>query len=657
MKKKTLIIVISIVVVLLIVAGVLTYLALGTDVFKTEKELFAKYSSQVITEDEFFPKAIKDYATKKEMVAYESNGTLSADTEIKGDSTSDTTLQEIQSVIGYGNNTNITFNGKVDKTNRKVEESFVVNYTDNVNFPFTFKQDGDRYGLLVNGISATNYVAVDNNNIPGLLQALGISEVQGVPNKIEMPNIETLNLSEEEKAHIKEAYITPMFENLTEDKFTKIKNDDGSVSYELNITAEDLKNILSQMLQTLSEDTSMIDKINSIYTEMREELNAVESQIGLSYEASYYGATTNSIDSTGNSVITPESILSAKSDLDSETWSGNIRINVTEKSRETNKLTVELIGFDESSTTETSTSTTDVAPEGQDSILFEISKGASNPSNSSYGYTITGTYNGTTYVTSNINFADLNTNNPKENITFTLGDPYYLTTTFTYDKNITFGNTVTLNGFDDATTVVLNNYQSNQLLPFLIQYSSSVVQLNTNQMTQIGYPSELVNPLLLWFAAPSTSLNHIGTASDNLTSTSLSDKETDAFNAQFIGYEGNRSGVEAKTLVDTVKQHNLVATDNADKIQVLTVAGNSIVNTSEVSISNTDQEYLDTVNASLQTASTYNISFGYDSTTNKITTIYITSLTNGPEISDETATNTASPETTTGTNLGNNTLL
>ena len=657
MKKKTLIIVISIVVVLLIVAGVLTYLALGTDVFKTEKELFAKYSSQVITEDEFFPKSIKDYATKKEMVAYESNGTLSADTEIKGDSTSDTTLQEIQSVIGYGNNTNITFNGKVDKTNRKVEESFVVNYTDNVNFPFTFKQDGDRYGLLVNGISATNYVAVDNNNIPGLLQALGISEVQGVPNKIEMPNIETLNLSEEEKAHIKEAYITPMFENLTEDKFTKIKNDDGSVSYELNITAEDLKNILSQMLQTLSEDTSMIDKINSIYTEMREELNAVESQIGLSYESSYYGATTNSIDSTGNSVITPESILSAKSDLDSETWSGNIRINVTEKSRETNKLTIELIGFDESSTTETNTSTTDVAPEGQDSILFEISKGASNPSNSSYGYTITGTYNGTTYVTSNINFADLNTNNPKENITFTLGDPNYLTTTFTYDKNITFGNTVTLNGFDDATTVVLNNYQSNQLLPFLIQYSSSVVQLNTNQMTQIGYPSELVNPLLLWFAAPSTSLNHIGTASDNLTSTSLSDKETDAFNAQFIGYEGNRSGVEAKTLVDTVKQHNLVATDNADKIQVLTVAGNSIVNTSEVSISNTDQEYLDTVNASLQTASTYNISFGYDSTTNKITTIYITSLTNGPEISDETATNTASPETTTGTNLGNNTLL
>lgn len=653
MKKKTLIIVISIVVVLLIVAGVLTYLMLGTDIFKSEKELFAKYSSQVINEDEFFPKAIVDYETKKEMVAYESNGTLSADTEIKGDATSDTTLQEIQSVIGYGNNTNITFNGKVDKANRKLEESFVVNYTDTVNFPFTVKQDGDRYGLLVNGISATNYVAVDNNNIPGLMQALGISDVEGVPNKIEMPNIESLNFSEEEKTHIQEAYFTPMFEGITEDKFTKIKNEDGSVSYELNITAEEFKNILSQMLQTLSTDTAMINKINSFYTEMQEELSVVESQTLSSYASSYYDST----DDLTSEGITPDNILKTKSDLDNETWVGNIRINVTENHKETNKFVVELIGVDVSRDTETSTSIASDTTEEQNSMLFEITKVQSNPANSSYGYTITGTYNGITYATANINYAELNTNNPKENITFTVGNPNYLTTTFSYSKNITFGNAVTIDGFDNTTTVVINNYQSNQLLPFLIQYASSVIQLNTNQMTQIGYPTELVNPLLLWIAAPSTSLNQVENASDNLTNTNLNTQEANTYNAQFIDYEGNVSGVQAKTLVDTVKQHNLVATDNADKIQVLTLPGNSIVNTSEVSISNTDQAYLDTVNASLQTASTYNVSFGYDSTTNKITTIYITSLTNEPEISAETATNTTSPETTTGTDLGNNNTL
>ena len=653
MKKKTLIIVISIVVVLLIVAGVLTYLMLGTDIFKSEKELFAKYSSQVINEDEFFPKAIVDYETKKEMVAYESNGTLSADTEIKGDATSDTTLQEIQSVIGYGNNTNITFNGKVDKANRKLEESFVVNYTDTVNFPFTVKQDGDRYGLLVNGISATNYVAVDNNNIPGLMQALGISDVEGVPNKIEMPNIESLNFSEEEKTHIQEAYFTPMFEGITEDKFTKIKNEDGSVSYELNITAEEFKNILSQMLQTLSTDTAMINKINSFYTEMQEELSVVESQTLSSYASSYYDST----DDSTSEGITPDNILKTKSDLDNETWVGNIRINVTENHKETNKFVVELIGVDVSRDTETSTSIASDTTEEQNSMLFEITKVQSNPANSSYGYTITGTYNGITYATANINYAELNTNNPKENITFTVGNPNYLTTTFSYSKNITFGNAVTIDGFDNTTTVVINNYQSNQLLPFLIQYASSVIQLNTNQMTQIGYPTELVNPSLLWIAAPSTSLNQVENASDNLTNTNLNTQEANTYNAQFIDYEGNVSGVQAKTLVDTVKQHNLVATDNADKIQVLTLPGNSIVNTSEVSISNTDQAYLDTVNASLQTASTYNVSFGYDSTTNKITTIYITSLTNEPEISAETATNTTSPETTIGTDLGNNNTL
>ncbi len=644
MKKKTLVIVISVLVVLLIVAGVLTYLFLGTDVFKSDKELFAKYSSQVVTEDEFFPTALKDYETKKNMVAYESNGTISANSEIIADTSADTTLQEVQSLIGYANNTNITFNGKVDKTNKKVEENFVVNYTDTVNFPFTIKQDGDRYGILVNGISETNYVAVDNSNLPGLLQSLGATDVTGVPDKLEMPDIESLNLSDEEKTHINETYLTPMFNGITEDKFTKIKNDDGTVSYVLNISAEEVKAILSQMLQTLSTDTTMIDKLNSIYTELEGDLNLeqnVQSDLLTGTQSSLLTTQTTN-------TITSENILAYKNEIDAQTWSGNVKLTVTESKKATTKFAVELTGVEVSSNSATNTST--VATDNTnntDIILFEISKEQTNSADSNIAYTITGAYNGTTYITTNLGYADLNTNNPKETITVTVGDPNYLTTTYTFNKNVTFGNEVVIDGFNDSTTVVINNYSSNQLLPFLIQYASSLVQLNTNQMTQIGYPTDGINPLFVWIAAPATSLDQVQTMGDELSSTSMSEQETAAYNAEFTSYEGNITGANAKTLVDTVKQHNLVATDNSEKIQVLTTAGNSIVNVSEVSISNTDGTYLDTVNASLQATSTYNVSFGYDQTSNKITTIYITDL--GATASTGT-TETTTNSVTTSTN-------
>ena len=57
-------------------------------------------------------------------------------------------------------------------------------------------------------------------------------------------------------------YIVPMYEGLAEDKFSKVENSDGSVRYVLTLTNAELKSIFVNMLQTLSTDTMMINKIN-----------------------------------------------------------------------------------------------------------------------------------------------------------------------------------------------------------------------------------------------------------------------------------------------------------------------------------------------------------------------------------------------------------
>lgn len=527
MKKKTVIIVVSILVVLLIVAGVLAYLMLGTDVFKSSKELFAKYSTQVVAEDGFFPTALKDYETKKDMVAYTSDGTLSADTEIKGDVTTDATLQDMQNAIGYANNTNITFNGKVDKTNRKVEESFVVNYTDTVKLPFTVKQVGDRYGLLVNGVSETNYIAIDNNNLPGLLQStFGVTNTTGVPNKLEMPDIESLNFTEEEKTHINDTYFTPVFDSITEDKFTKVKNEDGTTSYVLEMSADEFKNILSQMLQILSTDTTMINKFNTIFNELETDLSLTQAGANSSYLSSYYGT-------TSGDTVTAENILNLKNELDAQTWNGTIKLTATESKRVTTKFAVELNGVEIIQNNNTSNSLTtnyDASTSNSEipqNVLFEVSKVQTGTAN--IDYTVNAALNGTSVFTANVGYADLNTNNPKETVTATIGDPNYLTTTYSYNKNITFGNEVVIDEFNDSTTFVINDYPSNQIGLLLMQYIGGFMQLNTNLMTQIGYQAEDVNPLLVWVAAPSISLsqmNIVNQSNDVVANTSLSEQES-----------------------------------------------------------------------------------------------------------------------------------
>ena len=82
MKKKGLLIAIIIILVLLVLAGgTFAYLYFGTDLLKTDKQLFAKYLMQLGDEEKgLFPKALDDFLVKKETTTYQNNGELSSNT-------------------------------------------------------------------------------------------------------------------------------------------------------------------------------------------------------------------------------------------------------------------------------------------------------------------------------------------------------------------------------------------------------------------------------------------------------------------------------------------------------------------------------------------------------------------------------------------------
>ena len=451
MKKKGLLITIIVLIVLLILAGgAFAYIYLGTDLLKSDKELFTKYAMQMgEQENGFVPNILTNYEDKKKTTKYSNNGDFSVNTEIFEDTSTDTSLQGISSMMEYGNNTNITFSGRVDSVNSKVEQDISINYSDTVNFPFKYKQVGDVYALEADNI-ATGYIAVENNNLPELLQKFGVTDVTGVPNKIEVQELQSLQFTEEEKTHIYQNYLLPLFNELAEDKFSKVENADGSVSYVLSTTNVELQNYAIQMLEILRNDTTMINKINNIVAEL--------------YQENY--------DETMN--ITAEDIDEIINDLSEQNLKETIvQISITQKDGMTNNFAINI-----------------------EEITINLNKQQTD-SNLAYNISITNNENATLELA--MSYSGLNTESVAENLTFTMTNTETASMVYTYNNTVSFDSNINIEDFANDVTI-LNNYPAEQVQHFIEQLFTKVASVNQSQMQQIGFPMDTLNPMYMWIA-------------------------------------------------------------------------------------------------------------------------------------------------------------
>ena len=80
--------------------------------------------------------------------------------------------------------------------------------------------------------------------------------------------------------------------------------------------------------------------------------------------------------------------------------------------------------------------------------------------------------------------------------------------TYAYENTVSFGN-VDIEPITTANAAILNNYSAQQIIPLITQVGARIAQINTEQMTAIGYNMQYGNPLLTWIVTPS----HISTIS------------------------------------------------------------------------------------------------------------------------------------------------
>ena len=444
MKKKGLLIAIIIILVLLVLAGgTFAYLYFGTDLLKTDKQLFAKYLMQLGDEEKgLFPKALDDFLVKKETTTYQNNGELSSNYSLID--TNDTSMNE---VINIMNNSKIQFQGSVDNANSKREENITLSYPDSVSLPFKYKDEGDIYAIQAD-ILSPSYIGIENNNLKELAQKFGTTDVSQIPDKIELNSIESLNFTDEELKHINESYIMPIYNNLADEKFTTTENADGTKTHILTLTYTEALNIYIQTLETLKNDTMMLNKIISIIAEISGENNLTVEELS-------------------------QAIQDFIDDLP-KTNEKSIIININQKDGITNNISVVVANF-----------------------TFIFTKSFHNE-NLSYNFNILGDENQSVGI--QMSYTNLNTDNVQEYVSFSVNNLDGVNFSYTYNNSVTFG-AVDIQPFNN-NVAILNNYTAEEIQALLLQCGTIISQTNTRQMAQIGFPETFINPIVASYAMP-----------------------------------------------------------------------------------------------------------------------------------------------------------
>lgn len=260
-RKKGIIITIIVIILLLVLAigGILLYLY--TDLFKSNETLFLKYISQTTQSMKYETnEQLEDVLKNQEQNPYEVKGTLNFNYEGEQNTNAEI-LKQLQLIV----------NSNVNKPEEKSYSKATLVYQDQNLFNIEYANSNNIYALKSDEI-VTAFVGIRNENLKVLAQKLGISDTTKIPDSIEFVDYEELlEISEEEKKHISDTYLPVIIESIPKEKYTKQSNipitkegvEYNTNSYRLDLSSEEISNVLVKVLQTLQQDSITLNLITT----------------------------------------------------------------------------------------------------------------------------------------------------------------------------------------------------------------------------------------------------------------------------------------------------------------------------------------------------------------------------------------------------------
>ena len=600
-SKSLLITVIILLVIILLLVGVVAYLYFFTDMFKSNKQLFFKYTSQIVqNEDGFIDNQLMQYFQKKNSTSYENNGEI----------TFDVSIPNMEDDLELANNFNITFSGKEVPNDSKSEKEISLNYSDSVNFPLTYRKTNTVTGIQTQYIGSS-FVAVRNDE--------EISGLEDINNILKLQNVE---FSDEEIQNLKTTYFDNILNTLDDNKFSTLTEGDLT-GYRLTLTGEELKNTLIQILNVLKTDANTTHKLNEILqgigtnTQLNEDSidDVIESinewELNNDIEMTVYATGGNlsrmDVGSSGITLvmnkekngqdITYTATLNADEQDTNAVFTAKYAGLASDSVTETYELTLEgkYEATNAEERTENSQDTLDISSEretieslittvqankiaaGEDSTQISdtnVEEELSSGENEIYAdmrlEKETDTTFNITFVSTGDRFVIDNTGEiveePEETtINETSNDTSEKTTSqnkYSVTNNVQFKDGVTIEDLTENNAVILNDKDNEYVSNLMNAIQERMVEVNQVQMEELGV-SEDQNPIQYLIPAFLVS---------SQTTTEIDEQAVNTFNAKFELYQStNTKGATVKGLLTTIQNNN--ETEGNNKIEEINMDG------------------------------------------------------------------------------------
>lgn len=543
-KKVIVTTIITLLILVLAIGGVFAYLYVATDILKTDRQLFFEYFSQIISEDSFLDKKIAEFNEKKSQNPYKNSGEITFEVEYPDDS--------MKSVIEKVNDLSIKYSGKVDSVNQKAEQNIEVDYGNNVVLPINYRQDGNKFGLQTDKLSK-KFIAIRNEKIDELIDNVSGDGITSMSSRINgISEILTTNsdlfseleFSEEEKNQLKQIYNPILQEALVEEKFTRTKTEQNE-SYTLEISFQEIKNIIIKMLETTKENTLIIDKLNEVALKIDPEMEKMD---------------TSDIDD----------IITSLNEEDVSQIS-NLKITLVQSNKQLNQIVIE---NEVSKILITKNKTADVLNYSVD--LQQTEEGKQEESESSIIMDNTQSSQQVN-IHFNMQYSGLESlTNVQENYEIgfaVIEDEEKMGYNYKFNNNTEFVDTVSIGVIDKTTAAILNDYEETQITSFLGQVGTKLLDINKKQMEELGL-KEYENPVLYTNPVTMLVISFFNMANDAILDANLSETEKTAFNSQFTQYEGqNVSGSVVNAMIATVQTNSLSSQGESARVVKVTLDG------------------------------------------------------------------------------------
>ena len=513
--------IVIVLVIILILIGVIALLYFATDVFRSNKEAFFKYTAQLIEqEDGFIENTLTQYLEKKKNTPYEDNGSIDFDISIPEMGQDNDAL----------NNFNISFTGKTDNTNSKNEQNISLNYSNDVNFPFYYRKVGDVQGIQTDNVGSKYIAKRDGEEIQSLedmeININGLEEISAIYNNMQISN--------EDIQNFKTTYFDNIFSQIQDDKFSKI-SEENSTGYKLTLSDDDLKDILTKVLEKLKEDEGTLDKLNQL--------------LGLEQSASKIRST--SIDELINDITNNSQIGT----LEVTVYKTCGELSKIDIQHENLKLTLEKL-------------------KQENELRYNANIEILQNSEQLYNASLVARYTGieTNSVIENYelllgtNYSNtVNQETSNENVTGSLEELQEMAEQTATNEHVeykyTFNNTVQfmqssdIQDFSTENAIILNDQDDEYVTNLMDAIEQRLISVNQKQMEQIG-ASEEQNPIN--YVLPTIVIENL---TGNTSGNKVTEEEATTYNDKFYLYEGtSQKGVTVRGLMSVIQTNNEAAT-------------------------------------------------------------------------------------------------